>query len=100
MRIISPIKVMEAVTTEEVLNCMEANFHSVLDVRYAISDAILWAAFIHPLRELSNQQIEDAVRQVHEAVITFGTTYSSTDFRFPKLDEEPTDPPKKKIKKL
>ncbi len=67
------------------------NFHSALDVRYAESDGVMWVAFIHPLKELSKEQVEDAIRQVFAANLTFGTTYTSTDLVFPapgNQDEE------------
>ena len=63
---------------------MEANFHSVLDARYAVSEDILWVAYIHPLRELQPAQAVDAIVQVYNAALTFGTSYSSTDLAFPK----------------
>ena len=84
MRIISPIKEMKAVTSEELNKAMEANFHSALDMRYAISDEIIWSAFIHPLQELSKDQVIDAVSQVYNGTLTFGTSYSSTVLVFPK----------------
>jgi len=60
-----------------------ANFHTALDIKYAISDDVLWSAFIHPLRELTVAQVKDALSQVYYANITFGTTYTSTDLVFP-----------------
>ncbi len=84
MRIISPIAEMNDITDDQVGAAMEANFHSALDVRYAISDGIMWSAFIHPLRELSPAQAVDAVIQVYSAAVTFGDTYASTNLSFPK----------------
>ena len=84
MRIISPIAEMNDVTDEQIGSALEANFHSALDVRYAISDGIMWSAFIHPLRELSTEQAIDAVIQVYSAAVTFGDTYASTNLSFPK----------------
>jgi hypothetical protein len=43
----------------------------VLDAKYAISDEILWAVFIHPLKELSDKQISSAIKQVYSSAITF-----------------------------
>jgi len=84
MRLISPIKEMKEVTDQEIGDAMEANFHSALDVRYAISNNVMWAAFIHPLKELSSTQLLDAVGQVYSAAVTFGSTYASTYLSFPK----------------
>ena len=83
MRIISPIKEYADMTKEEYHQCLEANFHSALDIKYAISGDVIWAAFIHPLQELSVSQVEDAIQQVYSAVKTFGTTYSSSNLYFP-----------------
>lgn len=87
MRIISPIEVMEEVSPAEVELAMTANFHSTLDVRYAISEDIMWAAFIHPLRALSEVQVRDALLQVYRASETFGGTYSSSELVFPGTDD-------------
>ena len=43
---------------------------------------------IHPLKELSNEQLEGAIVQVYNAYISYGTTYSSTDMVFPKSQKE------------
>lgn len=83
MRIISPIVERSAIDEEQLLNAMVANFHSALDVKYALSDEIIWSVFIHPLKELSDHQVEDAIYQVYNAAITFGSTYSSTGLVFP-----------------
>ena len=88
MRIISPIAEMGEVTDEQLLRCMEANFHSALDARYAISDGVLWAAFIHPLQELTKDQVISAITQVYSTVQTFGTYYSSGELSFPTRDDQ------------
>ncbi|MEM7368370.1 MAG: hypothetical protein AAF587_07180 [Bacteroidota bacterium] len=86
MRIISPVSEMEDVTKKQLLKCMEANFHTALDVKYAVSDEILWVAYIHPLKELSKNQVIDAITQVYNAAITYGDSYSSTNLTFPKKE--------------
>lgn len=88
MRIISPIKQMTDVSGKELDQVLAANFHSALDVKYAVSDEIMWVAYIHPLKELSNEQLEGAVIQVYNAYVTYGTSYSSTDMVFPKSEKE------------
>ncbi len=98
MRIISPVKEIKDVTPEEMKACMEANFHSALDVKYCISEDVLWVAFIHPLRELSKDQTVNAISQVYNATLTFGSSYSSTDLIFPKRQEKEEVTPKKKKK--
>ena len=97
MRIISPIVQREEIGEEELLNALVANFHSALDVKYALSDEIIWSVFIHPLRELSDHQVLDAIDQVYRANVTFGTTYSSTDLVFPGNTEREEPPKPKKL---
>ena len=87
MRIISPIIKVDDIGAQEMRECMEANFHTALDARYAVSDGVLWAAFIHPLRELTEAQVMDAISQVHSCAKSFGSTYSSGNLIFPKGDD-------------
>ena len=84
MRIISPITETSKITSEQIFKCMEANFQTALDIKYAISKDILWSALIHPLKELSQKQVIDAISQVYSSVKTFGTSYSSSNLIFPK----------------
>lgn len=83
MRIISPIVELKELDSVYLTNALVANFHSALDVKYAISDGILWSVFAHPLKELSQDQVSDAIRQVFNAAASFGDSYSSTELFFP-----------------
>ena len=97
MRIISPIVERTELEEDELLNALVANFHSVLDVKYALSDEIIWSVFTHPLKELSEHQILDAIDQVYTANVTFGTTYSSTSLLFPGNTKKKDTPRLKKL---
>lgn len=99
MRIISPIVEREKLGEEELLNALVANFHSVLDVKYALSDEIIWSVYTHPLKELSEAQVIDAIQQVYAAAITFGESYSSTNLVFPGNTEKKERPKAPKILK-
>ena len=94
MRIISPIIERKELEEEQLLNALVANFHSALDVKYALSDEIIWSVFTHPLKELSDHQVLDAVQQVYTAAISFGTTYSSTNLVFPGNSNKEEKPKK------
>lgn len=96
MRIISPIVKREEIGEEELLNAFVANFHSALDVKYALSDEIVWSVFTHPLMELSEHQVVDAINQVYSAAVTFGSSYSSTNIVFPGNTKK-TEKPKPKL---
>lgn len=82
MRIIAPIIESSKLDEGLLLDCLTANFHSALDVKYAVSDGLLWSAFVHPLSPLSEMELESAVKQVYAAAVTFGTTFSSTPLLF------------------
>ena len=84
MRIISPIAHISNVEPQMVVQAMAANFHSVLDARYALGDdGTIYAAFIHPLSSLTEQQLISALRQVASANETFGSTFTSGELVFP-----------------
>lgn len=77
MRLIAPIAELTELTDDVRDACLEANFHTALDARYATSDGVLYAAFIHPLSSLDEELAESALQQVTNLVETFGTTFSS-----------------------
>ncbi|MDO1500778.1 hypothetical protein Q2T40_11615 [Winogradskyella maritima] len=83
MRIISPIAEVASLDDDQLKSSLIANFHTALDVKYAIAENVLWSAFIHPLRELSNEQVKDAISQVYYANVNFGSSYASTSLIFP-----------------
>lgn len=91
MRIIAPIIETSKLDEELLLDCLTANFHSALDVKYAISDGILWSVYVHPLSPLSDGEVSSAVNQVYAAAVTFGTTFSSTPLLFGGGQEKPKE---------
>ena len=93
MRIISPIALIEDLEKEHIMNAMTANFHTALDVKYAISEELMWAVFIHPLQELQHHQFVDAILQVFLAAENFGSTYASTELIFPGGEGRKESPP-------
>ncbi|WP_303316615.1 hypothetical protein Q4Q34_07365 [Flavivirga abyssicola] len=97
MRIISPIADSSSLSDELIKAALVANFHTALDVKYAVSDGVLWSVFIHPLKELSEHQVKDAVSQVYYAHINFGTTFASTALTFPgRVSDSDNDVEKEK----
>lgn len=100
MRIISPIADSNSLNEDLIKAALVANFHTALDVKYAVSDGVIWSVFIHPLRELTEDQVKDAVSQVYHANINFGTTFASTSLSFPgRLHKEDVDIKDKQDKK-
>lgn len=82
MRIIAPITEVSKLDEGLLLDCLTANFHSALDVKYAISDGLLWSVYVHPLSILTEMEVNSALQQVYRAAATFGTTFSSTQLLF------------------
>lgn len=90
MRIVSPIIEQDKLSYPDLIKSLTANFHTVLDVKYALSDEILWSVFIHPLKELTKNQVIDAVEQVYAAANTYGSVFSSTNLVFPNKKQTPS----------
>ena len=97
MRIMTPIIEQKKLAYTDMLKLMESNFHTALDVKYAIANDLLWSVFIHPLKELNRKQVVDAIQQVYTAAHTYGTTYNSTGLNFPNRREEKQQEKTKKI---
>jgi hypothetical protein len=87
MRLMSPITEVKNVDDAMLLTVLEANFHSTLDARYAVSNDIVWSAFIHPLSDLSPVLLESAITQVMFAHATFGGDFTSGALTFPSGGE-------------
>ncbi|TQV87120.1 YbjN domain-containing protein [Aliikangiella coralliicola] len=94
MRLVSPIANIDQLSAEMVIRAMQANYHSVLDARYAIGDDLIYSAFIHPLSSLTVKEVESAIRQVATAAQTFGGLYSSGELVFPQSPQREEKPKK------
>lgn len=77
MRIISPVIDYDQLSSEQLHDILESNYHKSLDARYALSDGVLYSTYIHPLSVLTEEQIESAVIQVANLAASFGKDYSS-----------------------
>lgn len=91
MRIVCPIANLSDITKDHISQAMEANFHTALDARYAISNEVVWSVFIHPLSDLSEKLFQSALEQTLYAAATFGKQYSSGALNFPKQEQTPED---------
>ena len=92
MRIFTPVLEDKYLDEEQLRRMLEANFHSALDAKYALYGGYVISVFTHPLRELSESQLLDALRQVVNLADNFGSTYSSTGLIF--APEAPEETPK------
>lgn len=82
MRILSPVANYADVGREHLDAMMEANFHKTLDSRYAVTGGVLYAVFIHRLSILEQQDIEHAMDQVANLVLSYGSEFTSGDLTF------------------
>ncbi|MDF1880772.1 hypothetical protein JHD50_05545 [Sulfurimonas sp. MAG313] len=82
MRIISPITKYSNLAPNIKDSLMHSNFHLALDARYAVSEDTLYAAFIHPLSTLNEEDLDSAIKQVCNLASSFGKTYSSGQLDF------------------
>ena len=82
MRIFAPVIASTELDDGQLEKMLEANFHSALDAKYSLYENFVISVFTHPLKELTDEQFIDAMRQVVVLADTFGTTYSSTDLIF------------------
>lgn len=77
MRILVGISTADKLEKGRLFRLMQANFDSALDARYCIAQNIVWAAFIHPLSILSEEQFFSGLGQTINLAATYGTTFSS-----------------------
>jgi hypothetical protein len=79
MRLISPVANLDSLQPAHLEILLVANFHTTLDARYALSEGVIYAAFLHPMSTLTRAQLESAIRQVSALSRNFGSTYSSDE---------------------
>jgi len=77
MRLMTPVAPVEVLDESLMYRLLQANYDSALDARYATAQGLIWSVFVHPLSTLDDAFLASAIRQVHTAAETFGTTFSS-----------------------
>ncbi|WP_224813605.1 hypothetical protein [Hasllibacter sp. MH4015] len=82
MRILVPISSAAGLTEAEMLRILQANFDTALDARYAVANDRLWSTFIHPLAELTQDQVISGLAQTVTLAQTYGDTYTSGAIMF------------------
>lgn len=82
MRLVSPVISATDLNEAQLAATLVSNYHLALDARYAVGDGVLYSAYIHPLKELTMQQLISAIRQVATLRNTFGTSYTSGELSF------------------
>jgi len=82
MRIVVPVAKAEDVSQAMLHRCMQANFSTALDARYAIARGVLWSAFVHPLGSLDEALFLSALGQTVTLARSYGTTFQSGELLF------------------
>ncbi len=82
LRIFTPILEEKELKIGQMKAMLEANFNSALDAKYSLYEGFVISVFTHPLRELSKEQVVNAMEQVINLSNTFGSTYSSLNAHF------------------
>lgn len=77
MRILVGISKVDELPPNILQRLMQANFDTALDARYAVARGYVWAAYLHPLKSLSDAEFLSGLGQTVNLARTFGKTYSS-----------------------
>jgi len=97
MRIVAVIKEARKCDREVLSTLLEANYHSALDARYALTENMLVAVFLHPFKELTLCQFISGLYQTISCAETFGSTYSGGTMIFGRSPHgrqaDTTEPP-------
>ena len=82
MRVMTPIREMGPGDTDLAFSALSANFDRALDVKYALNNGVLWSLFMHPLRCLTEGELENALEQVYRLAVNTGTSWTSSELVF------------------
>ncbi|MFQ5701333.1 MAG: hypothetical protein ACE5HU_05760 [Acidobacteriota bacterium] len=91
MRMIAPVADASELEPERMRTLLEANFDRALDAKYSIFRDTVWSCFTHPLHELGEGELEEALHQVARLRQNYGGSYASTDLVFGGSSGTPTD---------
>jgi hypothetical protein len=82
MRIMATIASYDELRVRDFRVLLAANFDRTLDARYATAGGYLWAVYLHPLAELTEDQLAEGLRQVAALARNYGTSYAASDLTF------------------
>lgn len=82
MRIMAIVAPYEKLRTRDLRVLLAANFDRTLDARYASAGGYLWAVYLHPLGDLTEDLVAEGLRQVAALVANFGGSYAVGDLTF------------------
>jgi hypothetical protein len=87
MRMVVPIQMVARVDPRVLGALLVANFNNSLDSRYAVSDGVIYSAFMHPISSLTPDLVRSALAQVVSLAKTFGSTFTAGELAFPPQQE-------------
>lgn len=93
MRIVVPVRKESDVSDAMLRRCMQANFATALDARYAVAQGVLWTAFLHPLGSLDEALLLSGLGQTVMLARSYGTTFRSGELSFRGGDLPEERPP-------
>lgn len=82
MRVLVGITKTEGMPDAVYQRLMQANFDTTLDARYAVAKGVIWGAYLHPLKSLTDRLFLSGVGQTVNLARTFGKTFSSGGLTF------------------
>jgi hypothetical protein len=82
MRIMAIVVPYDQLQPRDFRVLLAANFDRTLDARYATAGGYLWAVYLHPLAELTGDQVAEGLRQVASLAENFGASYAASDLTF------------------
>ena len=91
IRIVAFITDADSLAPEALRVMLEANYHTAMDARYAITGEHVVAAYLHPFEELNDEQFVLGFYQVVSCAETFGTHFSGGTMIFGETDAELDD---------
>jgi len=82
LRILVGVQNAKDLNQTQLVKIAQSNFDTALDARYAISQDILWAIYVHPLTSLGNEQFISAIGQTVNLAVSYGDGNSSGGILF------------------
>lgn len=92
MRIVVFIAEAQGLGVQDLGRLLEANYHTALDARYALTDGNVVSVFLHSFEELSIVGFVSGLYQVMQCAETCGTTFSGGTMVF-GASPQPSDIP-------
>lgn len=88
LRILVGIRNAKGLRQRDLARIAKSNFDTALDARYAISQDVLWAIYVHPIKSLKAKQFISALGQTVNLAKSYGDGYSSGGILFDGGDKK------------